>query len=133
MLLRILFVLLALGAAFTVWAGAEINLFEVFPVLDHSQLEWTTGAEENIRTFVVERSTDGIAYLPIGQVTARGSYSRYQYTDSSPLDADHNRLFYYRLKIVERSGSFSYSDTREVSLSFSAVQHTWGSIKAMFR
>ncbi len=42
-------------------------------------------------------------------------------------------MFYYRLKIVDNDGTVRYSPVSEVLLSFSPVQHTWGSIKAMFR
>jgi hypothetical protein len=129
----ILLILLTLCLAAGSFAGVELFSFRVFPVVDHSQLEWTTGLEDNFRSFVVERSADGTTYLAVGQVTAKGSYSQYTFTDHSPLDADMDRVFYYRLRMVNRDGSFSYSDVREASLSFSAVQQTWGSIKAMFR
>lgn len=129
-LVLILFVLALTGACF---AGAELLSFRVYPVIDHSQMEWTTGVENDLQVFVIERSADGLEFLPIGHLNARGSYSEYTYTDSSPLDVDMNRTFYYRLKMVDRNGVYQYSEVRTVSLTFTAVQHTWGSIKAMFR
>jgi len=133
MLRTTLLSVLVLGASLTVLAGAELVSFSVFPVVDHSRLEWATGQETNLKTFVVERSSDGQSFMAVGQVSARGSYSQYEFTDSSPLDADRDVTFFYRLKLVDRDGSFRYSEVRQVSLTFSAVQHTWGSIKAMFR
>ncbi len=117
------------------WAAASVELyyFRAYAVVNYSRLEWSTGHEDNFSLFVVERSSDGQNYFMIGQVPAIGSFSEYQYTDSSPLDADMQRTFYYRLKMMNRDGSFRYSEVQEVSLTFSAVQHTWGSIKAMFR
>jgi hypothetical protein len=131
--LTILFFLI-LGLTLAAYAGAELLSFRVFPVVDHSQLEWSTGAEDGLRLFIVERSSDGSNYFSIGQVAGKGSYSQYHFSDSSPLDAiQEDRTFYYRLKIVDRDGTFRYSEVKEASLSFSDFQQTWGSIKAMFR
>lgn len=126
-------ILLLLGVSALSWAGAELLNFQAYPVVDHSQLEWSTGVEENLRVFVVERSSDGSNFFPLGQVSAKGSFSEYRYTDISPLDVDMERTFFYRLKMVDNDGTARYSPTLEVILSFSPVQHTWGSIKAMFR
>lgn len=123
--------ILSIGAA--VFAGAELSAFHAYPVVDHCRLEWQTGAETNLSVFVIERASDSQVFAPVGQINAKGSYSDYEFTDSRPLTADVTRVFFYRLKIVDRDGTVSYSDVQEVSLTFSAVQHTWGSVKAMFR
>lgn len=129
--LIVLFLLL-LGYAGAGLAAVELANFRVYPVVDHGQLEWSTGVEDNFQMFVIERSADGRTFFSVGQVNATGSYSQYEFTDASPL-LDNQRTFYYRLKMVDRDGTYRYSEVREVSLTFSAVQHTWGSIKAMFR
>jgi hypothetical protein len=120
------------GAASVALAGAEIIEFEAFSLGDRCQLIWRTGQETNFEMFVVERSSDGSRFLPVGTVEPQGSYSNYQYTDVSPL-AQSSRVFFYRLKMLDKDQSFDYSVVREVSLVFSALRHTWGSIKAMFR
>ncbi len=125
-------VILACSASLAI-GGAEILSFYAFPALNHCQLEWQSGIETDMNQYTIERSSDGEVFGPVGQVSAQGSFSQYNFTDRSPLLADIERTFYYRLKIVDRNGNFSYSEVREVSLTFSAVQHTWGSIKAMFR
>ncbi|MBI5058363.1 hypothetical protein HZB60_01120 [candidate division KSB1 bacterium] len=114
-------------------AGAEIYTFNAFPVIDHCQLEWNTGVETNLSTFVIERAAEDRNFTPVGRVEAKGSYSEYQFTDTVPLAADVERTFFYRLKMVDQDGTVRYSETRDVSLTFNTVQHTWGSIKAMFR
>ena len=128
--LLILTILLVTSLAF---AGVELYSFHAYAVVNQTQLDWSTGQESNFSLFVIERSSDGQSFFAIAQAPAKGSYSEYRFTDTSPLDANLDRTFYYRLKMVDRDGTFRYSDVQEVSLTFSAVQHTWGSIKAMFR
>ncbi len=125
-------VLLA-AATSSVWAGVEILSLSGYPLGDHARLEWRTGQEVSFQKFVVERSADGSYYFPVGQIDARGSFSEYSFTDESPLDVERERTFFYRLKLLNLDGTQSYTAPVEVSLSFSAVQQTWGSIKAMFR
>ncbi|MBU0692528.1 hypothetical protein KKC97_11940 [bacterium] len=115
------------------YAGVELLSFRALPMIDHGRLEWSSGAETNLDAFIVERSPDGQNFLPITRVDATGSYSEYTFTDSSPLDLDMDRSFYYRLKMLDNDGTYRYSEVKEVTLTFSAVQQTWGSIKAMFR
>ncbi len=124
---------LTAAAASSVWAGVEILSLTVYALGDHARLEWRTGQEISFQKFVVERSADGSFYFPVGQIDARGSFSEYSFTDESPLDVERERTFFYRLKLLNLDGTQSYTAAVEVSLSFSAVQQTWGSIKAMFR
>ena len=129
---KLLILTLLLCSSFAL-ASVELYSFHAYAVVDQSQLEWTTGQEENLSLFVIERSTDGENFFAIAQVTASGSYSEYHYTDSSPLDVDMDRTFYYRLKMVDRNGTFNYSSVEQVSLTFNGIPYTWGAIKAMFR
>ena len=133
MLRHKLLILSILLSASSVLASVELFSFHAFAIVDHSRLEWSTGREEEFALFIIERSSDGQDFFVIGQIGATGSYSEYEFVDSSPLDTDSDRTFYYRLKMVDRDGAYRYSEILQVSLSFSAVQHTWGSIKAMFR
>lgn len=125
--------LLTLSAVAAVFAAAELVSFSAYPVVDHTRLEWSTGEETDLRAFIVERSADAQHFVAVGQVASKGSYSQYEFVDSRPLDADRDVVFYYRLKMLDRDGTARYSEVQQVSLTFSAVQHTWGSIKAMFR
>jgi hypothetical protein len=133
-MLRFKLLILVLLITFsTTFASVELFSFHAFAVIDHSRLEWSTGHEDNFALFVVERSSDGESFFAVGQVQSAGSFSEYEFVDTSPLDVNMDRTFFYRLKMIDRDGTFHYSDIQQVSLSFSAVQHTWGSIKAMFR
>ena len=76
-------------------------------------LSWITTSENNSDHFVIERSVDGKNWISIGKVTAFGSPSqeqKYNTTDNLP----ESGVNYYRLKMVDLDGSFSYSQIRSV-------------------
>jgi len=61
-------------------------------------LKWEVAEQQDIRSYVVERSADGRNYSPIGSIPANNETSfTYQFTDNDPL----NGISYYRLQIVE--------------------------------
>ena len=75
---------------------------------DASQLQWETGQEQNTLDFVVERSTNGLTYTPIGTVDAAGNSTSprdYSFTDRTPLPNAN----YYRLKQTDIDGAYTYS------------------------
>ena len=101
-------------------AIVSISWVSVLPVtlLDFSgklngtkvDLNWKTANEMNTDHFTVERSNDGINFIPIGNVKAKGSLStvtNYDLVDPIPIKG----LNYYRLKMVDLDGSFVYSKT----------------------
>ncbi|HWB27691.1 MAG TPA: T9SS type A sorting domain-containing protein [Chitinophagaceae bacterium] len=73
-----------------------------------SILTWETADEINTKTFTVERSTDGINFLTLGTVAAidEPGHHTYNHIDASPLQGNN----YYRLKMIDKDGSFSYSN-----------------------
>jgi Secretion system C-terminal sorting domain len=74
-----------------------------------AQLNWITTAELNFKGFVVEKSIDGNRFSAIGELPAKGNASattNYQLIDPKPYPGNN----YYRLKLVDRDGSFVYSD-----------------------
>ena len=81
------------------------------------RLAWATASEKNSARFEVERSADGETFVSIGAVAAAGSSSgprRYELLDARlPAGA---ALLYYRLRQVDRDGTFSYSPVRAVAL-----------------
>ena len=71
-------------------------------------LNWATATESNTSHFDVERSTENTDFEPIGQVTAKGESAteqRYTYDDLLAVPGEN----VYRLKMVDRDGSFKYS------------------------
>jgi hypothetical protein len=78
-----------------------------------NDLDWTTTREVNVNEFVVERSSDGVQYKAIGNRPAQQTYSGnnyYDFTDSLPAPTS-----FYRLRMIDMDGSFSYSPVKEVN------------------
>ncbi|RYZ30780.1 MAG: T9SS type A sorting domain-containing protein [Chitinophagaceae bacterium] len=67
-------------------------------------LGWKAANETNFKLFVVERSVDSSMFETIGQVNATGA-GVYSFTDNKLVGESH----YYRLKLVNNNGSFTYS------------------------
>jgi hypothetical protein len=73
-------------------------------------LQWGTAEERNTSHFVVEHSTDGRNFAPLTTIAAAGNSTTakyYQFTHTDILPGLH----YYRIRQVDRDGSFSYSPT----------------------
>ncbi len=79
-----------------------------------SLLQWQTASEINTKEFIVEASKDGAAYTSIGTTIAKGQSSNtYTLYDFNP----YNGWNYYRIKMVDKDGSFTYSPVRSVLFS----------------
>jgi len=70
-------------------------------------LQWDVDQESDIDAYEVQRSDDAAAFTKIGTVSAVNSQVKYTYNfDDLNLSKS---LYYYRIKIVEKSGSTRYS------------------------
>jgi hypothetical protein len=71
-------------------------------------LNWLTSDEKNMDRYEVEYSSDGIAWLQVGSVTAKNEVdASYSYMHRP----EFAYLHHYRLKLVEPSGAGHYSET----------------------
>lgn len=71
----------------------------------YALLRWEITSATNLRSFVVERSTDARQWEPIGEVSARISpIGEYTFTDVTI-----NRSSYYRLRQLDWDGTFDFS------------------------
>lgn len=87
-----------------------INPFTGRRINGTTVLSWTTESESNSARFEIERSTDGSAWIKIGQVAAAGNSSTalsYQYVDTVALQGGNS--LYYRLRLVDKDGKYTYS------------------------
>lgn len=73
---------------------------------DFSLVQWSTGTENSVDHFELERSDNGSSWKLIRQITASNNTNGNTYLIKDP---DRKATAFYRLKIVEWSGSFSYS------------------------
>ena len=80
----------------------------------YNTLQWQTGVEESIDYVEVERSADGSLYHKIGSMQAKGSNSTYNFTDNQ---LNHIDAAYYRLKIIDQDGHYTYSKTIRLAVS----------------
>jgi hypothetical protein len=83
-----------------------------------AELEWITTWEENVESFIIERSKDGVAFENIGTVKARNQPSTYQF--STPLATDG----YFRLKMADLDGRFTYSSIVKLKAILTGLQLT---------
>lgn len=75
---------------------------------NHIELNWATSEEIQADFFEIQRSTNGKTWTSAGQTTASGSeqgLTQYSFHDEGPGDG----LIYYRLKMVDKDGSFAFS------------------------
>lgn len=89
-------------ASFTAYTEGETAL-----------LRWTTTEEVDSFAFEIERSSNAKTWQKIGAVSAQGQSDKTQnYTFSDPLP--FKGTSYYRLKMVDRDGTFSHSEIKSV-------------------
>lgn len=78
-------------------------------------LQWQTANETNTANFSIEHSIDGTSFSSIGNVSASGnsnSIKNYSFTHTNPKIGTN----YYRLKMMDVDGKFTYSPTVAVRL-----------------
>lgn len=73
---------------------------------------WQTAMEENVHHFELEYSKEGYVFEKIASLSPNGAGAQYDYTHRS--EAVENA--YYRLKTIDKDGSFEYSSIIAVPL-----------------
>lgn len=80
-------------------------------------LSWEAAEELNSSHYIIERSTDGAAFRPAGEVPVRGQGVTYSFTDRQPGSG----TTYYRLRMVDIDGRFTYSKVVAIKRSTSGL------------
>jgi len=75
-------------------------------VTTRNKVNWTTATEASGDYFTIEKSTDGRSFLQAGTVASKGSGTTYTWWD----EAAAKGISYYRLKMTDASGGFTYSE-----------------------
>ena len=87
----------------------EMIIFKATKTSNGVLLKWSTSVEQNNRGFEIQRSRDGVNFVKIGFVEGRGTtitIQEYKFLDH-PTESGK---IYYRLKQMDFSGRFNYSE-----------------------
>jgi hypothetical protein len=76
------------------------------------QLDWLINHNDEVRSYVIERSRDGIHFENMKMVAARANEDLAAYADIDP--APYNGWGYYRLRITDLAGKIGYSAVQKV-------------------
>ncbi len=75
-------------------------------------LQWKTATEVNALKFEIEKSTNGVDFVSIASVPAQYPLGGdYTYVDNTKTTG----IAYYRLKMIDKDGSFKYSGMADVN------------------
>ncbi|ASS48101.1 MAG: hypothetical protein A3D31_00570 [Candidatus Fluviicola riflensis] len=99
----------------------ELLRFNVSKTEDYVVCNWETASEINCDYFIVERSSNGIDFEPIGQMDGAGTSTQihtYTLVDSSPID---HGVSYYRLAQTDFDGTITYSEIKSINFSANAT------------
>jgi hypothetical protein len=103
------------GAAwiFTNSSSLPVNIisFKAYQKNTTIQLEWNTQNGINLDSYEVEKSIDGSNFTKAWVLIAKG-LSAYNWFDASPTNGSN----YYRLKMIDKDGSFKYSSIVNVKI-----------------
>jgi hypothetical protein len=94
---------------------AEILQFNVQLKNTFSQLTWTSRNEQGLKSYTVERSTDGINFTAAGTIDVKGNTSfaevqQYGFKDLVPVQGK----VYYRLRLTGNEGAVKFSHVLNV-------------------
>jgi hypothetical protein len=87
----------------------ELLSFEGRALSDGNLIHWMTASESGSDRFIVERSSDGSSFRPVGELPAAGNSVQplvYEIFDTGAGDG----LSYYRLRTIDTDGSEEFSD-----------------------
>ncbi len=76
---------------------------------------WATATEVNTSYFNIQRSLNGKEFTSIGTVAAKG-FGNYEFADNQLPVTRNQVMLYYRLEVVDKDGSKTYSDVREFAI-----------------
>ncbi|OGU41404.1 MAG: hypothetical protein A2X61_13130 [Ignavibacteria bacterium GWB2_35_12] len=102
-------------------------------------IEWKSADESSVSRYELERTNSANNFTYLTSQDAKGSYYSYKYVDEEAFMKDDNTgtqnksIYTYRLKIVKKDNSVSYSNNVTVTHNVSGIRRTWGMIKEMFR
>jgi hypothetical protein len=89
-----------------------VSDFSVIEKNCNAVLSWTTQLETDGKYFIVEKSNDGMNYNTVTSISPRGTPGNYSITVDAPTGN-----MYYRLKLVNENGTFTYTPAKLLRIS----------------
>lgn len=88
-----------------------VNLVSFSAIYNNAQahLKWASENEVNFSKYIIERSSNGRDFAAIGDQPGYGKSGRSEYSYTDDLSAQTGTNFYYRLKMLDIDGKFTYS------------------------
>jgi len=96
---------------FDVTLPIRLNYFTAEKFKQSVRLNWSSSFEINSKEYVVERSSNGMHFVAIGKLAAKGQPSKYEFIDESPLPGNN----YYRLKMLDLDEKYEHSKAIRIS------------------
>lgn len=93
--------------------------FSVTPSSGYNDVRWRTTNEQNVSFFDIEFGTDGVTFIQAGRVNANNNPPANNYSFHHNITL-FTKLF-YRLKVTDKNGRVTYSDTVEVNKPFNGT------------
>lgn len=82
------------------------------------QLNWEIPLEETSVKFIIERSKDALDFSEIGAIpVSETSLNSFSYRDENPIKG----INYYRLKVIDKDGSYFYSNIIKIVISVKEI------------
>jgi len=73
-----------------------------------NKLTWETSLEDNIKEFIIERSTDAVNFIEIGRALPNNQPSKYDFND---ISYKSNIINYYKVTAIEKNNSRKSTST----------------------
>ena len=89
----------------------KLESFTARPVRNSASLQWNVSMEDNVWMYEVQHSTDGFNFEALPKIVPATKKPTYHFTHDNPSRG----INYYRLRIVDKDGSRSFSEIRAVS------------------
>jgi hypothetical protein len=86
------------------------------------QLSWVIENEIAFNHYELERSSDGVRFSAIAVVLPFGKEGRNSYAYTDDLSGLNDNTYFYRLKMIDRDGSFAYSPILSFGLEAGAAK-----------
>jgi hypothetical protein len=106
----------------------DMYSFDANAVGNRVELNWSTASEANSSHFDIERRNDDATFATIASKEAAGNSNNIRHYNMTDNEVKLGNTYTYRLKLVDKDGSFSYSGNQTVTLESATGSLTVGEL-----